>query len=230
MATQSAGKKKEDGGGGGGRGGENIVVLDKVFRQKDSTFQRLLNDLRRGVLTETNRAILESKCGPSKILLPAGVEPTKLFAINKEADNINNMRLDQLPSKVYTFEAKDFGEEQHHRDLLRGLKAPEILHLKIGAQVMLLKNLSVEEGLVNGARGVVVGFQTNEEGEDEGEITRRGIGIKRIQYPLVEFIIRIGNSFSRRKLVVTPERWELKVSFQDHKYYCTLVNYCRIVW
>ena len=39
------------------------------------------------------------------------------------------------------------------------------LELRVGAQVMLAKNVSVQEGLVNGARGVVVGFEKGNEGK-----------------------------------------------------------------
>ena len=38
------------------------------------------------------------------------------------------------------------------------------LELRIGAQVMLAKNVNVQEGLVNGARGVVIGFEKGNEG------------------------------------------------------------------
>jgi ATP-dependent DNA helicase PIF1 len=61
--------------------------------------------------------------------------------------------------------------------------APPKLTLKIGAQVMLLKNLNIAEGLVNGARGVVVKYQ-------EG-------------YPLIKFK-------NNREHLATPEKWSIK--------------------
>jgi len=42
---------------------------------------------------------------------------------------------------------------------MRTVKAPLKLHLKVGAQVILLRNFAPELQLVNGSRGVVVGFQ-----------------------------------------------------------------------
>ena len=36
-----------------------MIVLDKVFRQKDSVFLRLLNELRRGVVSNNTNMILQ---------------------------------------------------------------------------------------------------------------------------------------------------------------------------
>lgn len=57
----------------------------------------------------------------------------------------------------------DVGEATYLQQLQRNCQAPGLLVLKPGAQVMLLKNLSVSEGLVNGSRGVVKGFVTDPE-------------------------------------------------------------------
>ena len=47
--------------------------------------------------------------------------------------------------------------------LLNDLQATKGLRLRSGAQVMLLANLDVTQGLVNGSRGVVVDFVSMEE-------------------------------------------------------------------
>jgi hypothetical protein len=53
----------------------------------------------------------------------------------------------------------DSGEE----DALEDLHAAKTIFLRVGAQVMLLANLNVQEGLVNGTQGIVVGFATEDE-------------------------------------------------------------------
>lgn len=58
-------------------------------------------------------------------------------------------------------------------------KAAAVLRLKVGAQVMLLKNMS-EHGLVNGSRGVVQGFAS-------GHNVHRGVSIAADTMPVVRF-------------------------------------------
>ena len=134
---------------------EKIFYLEFNFRQQNFQFQQLLNDLRIGVICESSKLQLLSRVNA---LLPCdrgkGISPTLLCPKNSQVNAINNSHLDEINSEDVTYDAVDGGDEH----LLEGIRAPKKLRLKVKAQVMLLKNLSVTEGLVNGTCGIVKSF------------------------------------------------------------------------
>jgi len=65
-----------------------------------------------------------------------------------------------------TFEATD-SDLYSTKILDQMTPVPSSLELKVGAQVMLMKNLNVVDGMVNGARGVVTSF------DDKGRVSMR---------------------------------------------------------
>ena len=165
-----------------------MIVLDKVFRQKDSDFLRLLNELRRGIVSKSTNEILmrkvdennkklamierkfreaeflsrqkgfsrekevkeikevvvvkegnegkEGKDGETEGTI-SSVQPTKLYATNRDVDSYNQSELNKLSTEngVVNYKAVDVGVEQYLRQLVAGIKAPSLLELRVGAQV-----------------------------------------------------------------------------------------------
>ncbi len=73
----------------------------------------------------------------------------QLFTHRADVDALNKAQLEELPGDPVVFRAQDEGQ----LDVLRtGCPASQLLNLKVGAQVMLLVNMSMKKGLVNGAR------------------------------------------------------------------------------
>lgn len=72
--------------------------------------------------------------------------------------------MSRLRGESKSFYAQDGGRAtgDMRQKLLDNFMAQQVLHLTVGAQVMLIKN--IDETLVNGSMGIVVGFQ--EPGED----------------------------------------------------------------
>lgn len=129
--------------------------LQIVHRQKDPNFVKLLNSVRIGRVTddikETLRATAKQKIEKDGILA------TRLCSHVKEADEINQSQLERLEGTAKYYSAQD-SDESMTQTLDQQLPVPGKLTLKIGAQVMLLKNININSGLVNGARGVVLKF------------------------------------------------------------------------
>ncbi|GMH80337.1 hypothetical protein TL16_g08506, partial [Triparma laevis f. inornata] len=179
-------------------------ILKKVIRQNgDRKFVEILNNCRRGEPTAENLRLL-NECHVSKKKLPNdGIEATKLYTTNANVDAENTKRLAQVKSPPMRFLAQDKvkkrGSSYGWESAMKMLepKAAECLTLKIGAQVMCLKNYP-DKGLVNGSRGVVTGFEVSSDNPivrwTSGNITTMNVeatnfatgevSLTRIQLPL----------------------------------------------
>ncbi len=135
------------------------ITLTRVFRQRDETFVRLLNDFRRGVVSADAASIL-GRAGSALGIAERtrGAKATTIFARNRQVDETNSRELAKCPGEAKEFVAVDEGAQAACDQLASNCHAVTRLFLKVRAQVMLLKNIDTERGLVNGARGVVEGF------------------------------------------------------------------------
>jgi hypothetical protein len=136
------------------------VELTTVFRQRDAEFVALLAAVRAGAAAPggpaTARVAAALRAAAAAEPFPDdGVLPTRLLTHCGDVDAENEAALVALPGAEVRFAARDVGDA---RSLAAGCPAPSSLALKVGAQVMLIKNISAKRGLVNGARGVVERF------------------------------------------------------------------------
>lgn len=155
----------------------HVVHLRSQMRQHtDTTFAKILASMRIGRLTDAMRTTLLHAAGAGLPRLEScGIQPTKLFPHNADVDKVNAAALDALPGPQYHFGAIDKGDSARHlKSLKSACRAAESLRLKLGAQVMLLRNLDCKQGLVNGARGVVVDFVQRQRRARGGGSGRKG--------------------------------------------------------
>lgn len=76
--------------------------------------------------------------------------------------------LQALSGQIVKFISEDsakYNNPSYMSLLEKSCIAPKELQLKKGAQVILLKNLNFDKGLVNGARGKVIDFEKSEDGQ-----------------------------------------------------------------
>lgn len=185
---------------------QETIQLTQIKRQEDPVFQQLLNEARVGQLSAASyEHLLTRKTDSWK---KEKIKPTLIFNKRDAVNEINIQKLSKLKEPAYTYEAKTvYGSEPILGQPTATKPLPIFLHtnnaeiefatakidrdspydpsltLKIGAQVMCLKNIT-ETPLVNGSRGVVIGF-----------------GKEPTFYPIVEY----KNGY---KMEMTPQQWE----------------------
>ncbi|MBO4328385.1 MAG: helix-turn-helix domain-containing protein [Bacteroidales bacterium] len=136
------------------------VELDHVYRQHDDDFIALLNKVRDNRMDAECLQLLNQRYLPD--FAPDDREGyITLTTHNYQADEINESKLKALPSKPVAFTATVKGTFPENT-----YPTKERLELKVGAQVMFVKNdPSPEKAFFNGKIGRVVGID-----EDEGTV------------------------------------------------------------
>jgi len=135
-----------------------FLELKKIYRQSNQQFIHLLNQVRNSRMSQEELNQLNSYYHPE-------FEPREdegyitITSHNAIADKINQKALDNLSAKAYRFKAiveGDFPEKAY--------PAERELVLKVGAQIMFIKNDKGEERrFYNGKIGVVAAIDINQE-------------------------------------------------------------------
>lgn len=138
---------------------KNTIILKENFRQNgDNKYIDILLRIRKGVQTEDDINVLNSR-------LTKTSKPNMIYLVssNKKAQAINNLRLSNIKSddKVYDCVYTQYGNNDTCETLKKELqlqfvqKGIECLRLRKGCRVLLIKNMDVSIGLVNGSTGTI---------------------------------------------------------------------------
>lgn len=134
----------------------SVVELTHVYRQSDRAFVDLLNKIRDNCADRSVLDALNSRYIPD--FHPSEDEGyIRLTTHNAMAQKVNTDELDRLPGKTYSYRAEIEGKFPE-----LSFPTDKVLHLKLGAQVMFVKNdSSPEKRYYNGMIGRVSAISTN---------------------------------------------------------------------
>lgn len=127
------------------------IELKKVYRQQDTAFIDILNHIRDGKLLPQDLTTLNCRYIPDFTPKPEDGY-IRLTTHNNIADNHNQKELEKLSTQPFTYAAEIQGTFPEY-----SYPAPQSLELKVGAQVMFLKNdPSPDHRYYNGRIGRIV--------------------------------------------------------------------------
>jgi hypothetical protein len=159
------------------------IELNHVFRQKEQAFVDILNEVRNQTISQASLELLNAQYQPD--FTPDADDPyITLTTHNSIAQQVNNERLAMLEGQEIEFVANvrgDFPKDAYPTDTS--------LKLKVGAQVMFVKNDgSAEKLFYNGKIGTVTRVEGKtvyvQCGKDSNEIAVEAVEWSNIKYQL----------------------------------------------
>ncbi len=133
------------------------IELSKIFRQTDDVFISILNNLRNNQISPEDIQNLNQYVNPN-FDLKANKGYITLTTHNAKADTMNTQALEDLEGKLVIYKPQivdDFPDKIY--------PVEENLKLKVGAQVMFVKNdLSFDKKYFNGKMGIIKSLSSQE--------------------------------------------------------------------
>jgi ATP-dependent DNA helicase PIF1 len=232
---------------------DDMHELKEPWRQNDPQFLDLLHRVRRGQPDSNDIELLNSRIGVELECSRRGIIPTRLYPKNEDVDAINFSELEKLDGQSQVYEAK-YGKYRNRKEddgalikLLKNLNVIERVktfdkfdklsdysfkttELKVGAQVMLTYNLDIENGLVNGARGVILKFgQCNEDREPEKRKVFNESSFAQKSLPYIKPDVRLPIvRFTNGQEIEVPF-FKTTLEFDGNEAYCWRVG-VRLAW
>lgn len=139
------------------------IELQHVYRQTDTNFINILNEVRENRLTPGGLAMLNSRYCDESVIKKCGDGVIRLTTHNATVNSYNEQRMNELKGARYAFDAIVTGTFPE-----TSYPAEKTLELKKGCQVMFLKNDSQGIRYYNGKLGIITSI-------DDEHIRVRGL-------------------------------------------------------
>ena len=183
------------------------IELSKIFRQTDEVFIDLLNNLRNNRITKDNVAFLNKYVQPN-FDLKTNKGYITLTTHNAKADTINSQSLQDLEGNSRRYKAQivdDFPDKIFPVD--------DYLELKIGAQIMFIKNdLSFDKHYFNGKMGVIYSLSDNEirvQFPEENKI----IEVERYEWQNIRYFVNTNTKEIEEEILGTFTHYPIKLAW-----------------
>jgi len=188
------------------RDGFSFIELDKIFRQKDDSFIKVLNNLRVNCPTGDDIALL-NKHLHTTAEIQAMRDVITLTTHNYKADSLNTKALQDLPASSHFFSAiieNDFPENLY--------PVAGRLELKVGAQIMFTRNDNDDGIYYNGKLATV----TSIEGDKINvslEITNKPYTLRRTTWENKKYRVDISTSELEEDIAGTFSQYPVKLAW-----------------
>ena len=178
------------------------IELTRIYRQKDKKFIELLTRLRNKEHTDHDLRLLNGR--HRKNIPQSGNTTVILTTTNSIAGAVNEDRLAELPGKEYSYEGDISGDIQES-----AYPTNASLHLKKGAQVILIKN-DPDKQWVNGTIARIASLShTVIKVEIDGQICE----VKRVKWQKIEYSYNEDDDKIEEDVVGAFEQYPIKLAW-----------------